>query len=191
MKTPDIDCGTTGARPVREPLSCRVSAAVVAQMARISLALAALCVLVAMGLIAYSVVFRYILGTPSLWVDEVVGYLVLGTVMFGAAAALRDGSHIGVDLLTSSLNGRARRWARSWSHLVVLAVSLFLVVNGWQTAMFSRDIGIVSNGYVAVPMYWLQLMMPLGGLMLLVVAINALLRLACGLDDGQTNKGAH
>ena len=63
----------------------------------------------------------------------------------------------------------------------MLLVSLILVVNGWQTAMSSRAIGISTSGNVEVPLYLLELLLPLGGLLMLLVSIEALLRLALGL----------
>jgi TRAP-type C4-dicarboxylate transport system permease small subunit len=62
----------------------------------------------------------------------------------------------------------------------VLAVALIFVVNGWRTAMFSKQLGIVADGRVEIPVYWLQLLLPLGGLLLALAALEALLRLAGG-----------
>ncbi|MCY1378449.1 Tripartite ATP-independent periplasmic transporter, DctQ component [compost metagenome] len=136
--------------------------------------------MVALALIGYSVVVRYFLGQPSLWIDEVVSFLVVAIVMFGVASALREGRHIGVDLLTERLGSRGRRMAKAWSMLTVLSLSVFLVFNGWETAAFSREIGQVSQGHLELPMFWLQLMIPFGGLMLALTAFDALLQLACG-----------
>jgi TRAP-type C4-dicarboxylate transport system permease small subunit len=50
------------------------------------------------------------------------------------------------------------------------------VVNGWRTAMFSRSLGIVAEGRIEIPVFWLQLLLPLGGLLLALAALEALLR---------------
>jgi TRAP-type C4-dicarboxylate transport system permease small subunit len=63
----------------------------------------------------------------------------------------------------------------------VLLVSLILIVNGWQTAMSSRAIGISTSGNVELPVYLLELLLPLGGVLMLLVSLEALLRLALGL----------
>ncbi|WP_437880886.1 TRAP transporter small permease [Pseudomonas sp. LRF_L74] len=173
------------------PLFCRISDRIIDVLTRFFLGLAALCVLGALCVIAYSVVCRYLLNQPSLWVDEVVGYLVLGIVMFGCSAALREGRHIGVDLLTERLRGKWRTLATAWGHASVLAVAIFLVSNGWQTAQFSREMDIVSNGHLELPMFWLQMLMPLGGGMLALVSLDSLLRLACGLAPRTSTQGAH
>ncbi|MDH3320341.1 MAG: TRAP transporter small permease [Betaproteobacteria bacterium] len=145
-----------------------------------ALALSAIGVLVSFALIAWSVVMRYVFNQAPVWVDDVVGFMLVGIVMLGAAQVLRRGDHIGVDLLTSRLPPRARRWADAWSSLAVLAVSLILMVNGWRTAMFARQLGIVAEGRVEIPVFWLQLLLPLGGLLMALVALEALARLAAG-----------
>lgn len=141
-------------------------------------ALSAAGVLVSLALIAWAVVMRYGFNRAPVWVDDAVGFLLVAIVMLAAAQALRRGEHINVDMLTSRLGPRGQRWARAWSALAALAVSLILAVNGWQTAMFSRKLGIVAEGQIEAPVFWFQLLLPLGGAMMALVALEALARLA-------------
>ena len=173
---------------INPPAFCRIFSTAVAGLFTFAMALSAICVLVALALIGYSIVVRYFVGAPSLWIDEVVGFLVVGIVMFGAACALREGRHIGVDLITEMMSPRWQRWAQVWSMSVVLVLSVFLIVNGWQTAMFSKSIGMVTQGYLELPLYQLQLLIPLGGFLLALAAIDSLLRLACGASAFVANQ---
>lgn len=153
-----------------------LAARLVAAAADGAAALSALGVLVSLALIAWSVVMRYAFNRAPVWVDDVVGFMLVGIVMLAAAQVLRRGEHIGVDLLTSRLPPRAQRWAEAGSALAALAVSLVFLVNGWRTAMFSRQLGIVAEGRIEIPVFWLQLLLPLGGLLLALAALEALLR---------------
>lgn len=144
------------------------------------MALSAAGVLASLGLIAWAVVMRYLFNRPPVWTDEVVGFILVGIVMLAAAQSLRHGEHIGVDILVARLGARGRFWAQLWSSSAVLVVSLILIVNGWRTAMFSRQIGVLTEGNLEIPVFWLQLLLPLGGLMMLLVSLEALLRLAAG-----------
>uniref|UniRef100_UPI00404824E9 TRAP transporter small permease subunit n=1 Tax=Limnohabitans sp. TaxID=1907725 RepID=UPI00404824E9 len=116
----------------------------------------------------------------KVWVDEVVGFLLVVIVTLAAADVLRRGEHIGVDIFTSQLGPRGRRWAQAWATLAALATALVLIVNGWETAMFSRMLGIVTEGHLELPAFWLILFLPLGGLLMLLTALEALLRLGSG-----------
>lgn len=133
-----------------------------------------------LALIAWAVLMRYAFNRPPAWVDDAVGFLLVGIVMLAAAQVLRRGEHISVDLLASRLSPPSRRWADAWAALAALAASLVLVVNGWQTAIFSRSLGIVAEGNVEIPVFWVQLALPLGGAMMALVALESLARLAAG-----------
>ncbi len=123
---------------------------------------------------------RYFLNQPIPWVDELVGYLLVGLVMLAAADALRRGEHISVDLVTDRLGPRGRRLTAAAGQLAALVAGIALAVGGWQTAAFSKLLGIYSTGYLAVPIYLPQLLIPLGGLLLAVAATVGLLRMAAG-----------
>jgi TRAP-type C4-dicarboxylate transport system permease small subunit len=182
---------TNGPAPLRGALG--LIGRGVGALAQGAMALSALGVLVSLGLIVYSVVLRYAFNRPPVWVDDVVGFLLVGTVMLAAAHTLRMGEHIGVDILTERLGPRGRRWAEAWGMAAVVVVSLILIVNGWNTAMFSKMLGILTAGEVEAPLYLLQLLLPLGGLLMLLVALEALLRLALGappLVDAPTQAGS-
>ena len=152
-----------------------------------AMALAAAGVLVSLALIAWAVVMRYAFNRAPVWADEVVGFMLVGIVMLAAAQSLRRGEHIGVDLLTARLSPRGKALAQAWSSLSVVAVSLILIINGWQTAMFSRKLGILTEGHLEIPVFWLQLFLPLGGAMMLLVALEALARQAAGLPSLATH----
>jgi len=153
---------------------------VLGALSQAAIGLSAAAVLASLALVTWAVAMRYGFNRPPAWVDDAVGFLLVGIVMLGAAQTLRRGEHIGVDLLTSRLSPRARGWADAWAAFAALAASLVLVVNGWNTAMFSRSLGIVAEGNVEIPVFWVQLLLPLGGLMMALVALEALARLAAG-----------
>jgi TRAP-type C4-dicarboxylate transport system permease small subunit len=166
--------------PVHEPAALRALGAAVRALNTAAMAVSAAGILVALALIGWSVVMRYAFNRPPVWVDEVVGFLLVGIVMLAAADVLRRGEHIAVDVFTLQLRGRARLWAQAWGSLAALAAALVLVINGWQSAMFSRMLGIVTEGHLELPVFWLMLLLPLGGLLMALTAIEALARLACG-----------
>ncbi len=146
-----------------------------------AMALSAAGVLVSLALITWAVVMRYAFNRAPVWADEVVGFMLVGIVMLAAAQCLRRGEHIGVDLLTTRLGPRGKAWAQAWASLSVVVVSVILIVNGWQSAMFARKLGILTEGNLEIPVFWLQLFLPLGGVMMLLVALEALARQAAGL----------
>lgn len=136
-------------------------------------ALGAGIVVLMVAVVGYAVVNRYVLGTPVTWTDELSGYLVVALVMFGAAEALRRGDHISVDLLSGRLTGWRRRLAEAWANTTVLAVSVSLLISSKDMIAYSANFGIVSEGYMEVPMWIPQSALVVGcGLLSLVSALN-------------------
>jgi TRAP-type C4-dicarboxylate transport system permease small subunit len=151
-----------------------------AALCRLGVWLAAALLLLSLSLVGYSVVMRYFMNRPIPWVDELVGYLLVGLVMLAAADALRRGEHIAVDLLSSRLGPRGQRLSAAAGLVAVLVVGVALAVGGWQTAAFSQFLGIRSTGYLDMPIHYPQMLVPIGGGLLAIAALAGLARMAQG-----------
>ena len=68
---------------------------------------------------------RYFLGVPLSWTEEVSRHLFVWLVFFGASGAIRDRSHIAVDLANTLLPARIRRIVLLGSNVLVL----FFLIN--------------------------------------------------------------
>lgn len=172
---------TTAAPPNAEPPLLRALARVNAALCGCAIALSAAGVLLSTLLIGWAVVMRYVLNRPPVWTDDAVGFLLVAIVMLAAAEVLRRGEHIGVDVLTERLGARASRFAHAWAAVAAGVVAVILVVNGWETAMQSRQFGIVTEGRLELPVWWLMLLLPLGGALMVLVVVESLWRIALGL----------
>ena len=142
-------------------------------LARIGAALAAASLLASMVVIGYSVVMRYFANRPIPWVDELAGYLLVASVMMAAADALFEGEHIRVDILVERLSARGRHVAALIGLVAVLAAAALLAVEGADMVAFSRMVDLKSNGYLAVPMWVPQLLVPVGAVLMGLAAIVA------------------
>ncbi|WP_323002377.1 TRAP transporter small permease [Denitromonas sp.] len=162
--------------------------AVVGGLCTAAMALSALALIASLGMVVYSVVMRYIFNVPQTWVDDLVGFLLVAIVLLGAGDVMRRGEHIGVDLLTSRLGPRGQRIAAIWALFAVLVTAAMFVVEGWETVSFSKMLGIVSQGHLEVPIYIVQLAVPIGGALFGLAALVALLRAALG-EDVRVSRG--
>lgn len=146
---------------------------IIGALAALGVALAAIALIASMFLIAYSVVMRYFLNTPVTWVDEFVGYLLVVSVMLAAADALREGEHIAVDIVTERLGQRGKRITALAGLLAVALAAALLTVEGADMVQFSRMVGLLSNGTMAVPMWIPQLAVPVGAALMGAAAVVA------------------
>ena len=77
-------------------------------LCRTGMILGSVLVLVTILIVVYSVFMRYVINIPQTWTDELVGYFLVATVMFGVAETLRKNDHIAVDLISAKLSSKNR-----------------------------------------------------------------------------------
>ena len=152
----------------------------VRSLCTLGIAGAAIALLASLFLIVYSVVMRYFLNQPAVWVDELVGYLLVACVMLAAADALLEGEHIAVDIVTERLGLCGKRLTLLAGVIAAAASALLLAVEGVDMVAFSRMVGLLSNGYLAVPMWIPQLLVPIGAALMALAAILVLIDTARG-----------
>ncbi len=150
----------------------------VAWPSRIFGAISSLLILTILTLVIYSIVQRYILNTPLKWGDEMLGYLLVASVMLGAAEALRRGDHIAIDLVSARAGARARKHLNLFSDLAVIAFAIVLGVSTWESVSFAYAFGSYSPGYLEVATWIPQLPMFAGALLLGLVSFARLLTAA-------------
>lgn len=134
-------------------------------------AMASALVLVDLCLLGVSVLARYLANSPITWGDELVALSLTAITVLAAPKVLLEKGHIEVDILTGLAKGRLSLVIRIWSSVAVLLVAMLLIFNGWALSMFSRMIGLLTEGHLELPLWILQLLIPLGGLLLLPVVI--------------------
>jgi len=141
--------------------------------------------------VAISVVgvfFRYVLGDSLSWVEESAGFLLLTVVTVGIGVAVRQGSHLRVDMLIQFVP-KTKNSLNLMANVFALAV---------MTILLTLSIGFVSDLLVrdqrTTSMYWLPIgvpliIMPLGYLTAvfrLVESIFPFFRKEKGLNSGNT-----
>ncbi len=142
------------------------------------------------GVLFYGVARRYVFGTPVTWTDELAGFATVLLVMLGAAEATRRHENVEVDLLTARLGPRAARAAAVWGCVVVLVVAGVLLHGGLEMVSFARMVGLISDGYLEMPMWIPQAALALGMAALVVVAGVRLLRLLAGREAPHHGRAA-
>src|ERR1700674_1106407 len=115
------------------------------------------------------VVTRYVLGDSLIWSEEAARYLFVWVSMIGAALALREGGHFGLDLLIR----RVPALKPVLGPMVAIVTALFLLIllkTGIdETNLASRQFAMTFP----MRMQWAYLALPTGaGLMLFHLAIH-------------------
>jgi TRAP-type C4-dicarboxylate transport system permease small subunit len=133
--------------------------------------------LVAMTLIVFWQIYvRFVLGWSNSW-TEVTAILVMSWFVFlGAAAGVRENSHLGFDVLLYVLPNGSKKVLRTISDIVVLTFAVGMIIYGWSLVQLQwkeklPSIGI-SGAFRYLPLF-------VGGILIaLFSAERIILRLA-------------
>ena len=164
---------------------------VTAAASRLFVALGAAITVVMALSITYSVVLRYVFNTPQVWTDELMGYLMVALVMFGLGETVRRGDHINVDLITSRLGPRGQALARIWGLAAMIVLAAVLLVRSWDMVAFSHMVDLLSDGYLAMPIWIPQSSLLIGFSLMILASVNQMLRIFFGLEEPPHRDASH
>lgn len=122
--------------------------------------------------ISYQVAARYLPGmrVPR-WTEEVSLILMVWLAMLGSGLGVRAGEHLAMDIALRQLGARAQRLVSRLIYLLVAGFGVYLVVYGYELA--SRTMG-QTFAASKLPIGWMYLGIPLGGVLVALYALRAL-----------------
>ncbi len=132
-------------------------------------------VIVAMACaVTYEVGCRYLLGRPTIWVNETSSYMLVAVAFLGAAWTLRIDGHVRMELLLET-GGKAGRLISDLAmFLVAGAVALALTWTGWNMTLANYNFDWRASTLLATPLWIPQLLIPLGSAVLLLQCLMGL-----------------
>lgn len=153
----------------------RIAETLVRRLCRLAMAGAVLLLAGIFALIVYAVIMRYAAGQPQPWIDEAIGWLLVGCVMLSIPEVQRRGEHIGIDMVTTAAGAKLKRLLLLFGLLCVFGSAALFTREGASMVAFSRMINVLSNQIPEVPLWVVQGFVPAGfGLMALVSAMQFL-----------------
>lgn len=115
-------------------------------------------------LVFLTVIYRYFLLSPISWGEEMARFLFIALSLFGAALAMRDGTHFAITMLTSRFPARVRAWVEIFVTLAITAVLVVVIREGTGLALLNRN---QESPALGVPMSIPYVAVPCGGLLML------------------------
>jgi TRAP-type C4-dicarboxylate transport system permease small subunit len=127
-----------------------------------------------------NIVGRYFFSVSIPWAEEIMVFLMVGSVFTGCCAVAWDGRQIRMDVVLSMLPPKLRELVEVLTELVLVATAVAVAVFAWpvisQLAAFDER-SQAANFPLVIP----QAMVPIGyTLMALVVAVRLLLHWQSG-----------
>ncbi len=134
--------------------------------------------------ITYQVILRYVFAASNAWSEELARYLFIYDVMFAAAIATRNNSHLQVDALIGLLKPKTKA---VYTIIATLAGIVFLVfLCGYSVVLCQAAADNISAG-LKIPMSVPYACMPIGAVLMILTSIEVILR---QVDEiGRLNRG--
>ena len=129
-------------------------------------------------LVFSTVFFRYIFNMSYIIIQEIIMYLHALIFMFGISYALKENSHVKIDILYNSLNKRTQR-VISIAGLVsfilptalfIIYISIDMVTQSWMILEGSSEAGGLDLVFI------LKSLIPISGILIFLQGISELIK---------------
>lgn len=139
-----------------------------------------------MLLVAVEVFMRYVLHNPAMIADEFSAYMLVALSYLGLAYTWRQGGHVRITLLVSRLPAKVAGWIRVFILVLIFVFMIGITHAGWKMIVYARQIGLRSDTWLTFPLFWPQLTVFVGflllTLMLPVEIVRTILKIRAGED---------
>ncbi len=146
--------------------------------------------LMAIGVLVLLSIFTRLFGAFVPGLSEYAGYAMASASFLALAYTFRHGGHIRVRLLLQSLHGTGRRVGELWCLGVGAGLAGYVAWYIGKMVMISYQLGDVSEGSDATPLWIPQLPMAIGAAILTVALCDRFVAVLLGADPGEPGPGA-
>jgi TRAP-type C4-dicarboxylate transport system permease small subunit len=132
----------------------------------------AVMMLIAVALNVANIVGRYVLSRPIAWAEEIMLFLLVGTVFLGNAVVGFEGRQLRMDVLLHAMPPVVRRGCDIAADVTMIVVCVTLIVLGWPAIQMLAEFDERSDT-ANIPLVVPQAMVPIGlGLNALLVGVR-------------------
>lgn len=121
--------------------------------------------------VSWQIFTRFVLKNPSSFSEELAGFLLIWIGLLGASYALYTRAHLGIDILTTNLEGLNRKISEITIYSIVLLFALFvLVIGGFKLVFLTFTLNQISPS-LGITVGYIYLVLPLTGLLMIYFSI--------------------
>lgn len=130
-----------------------------------------------MMLITYDVIARYVFMKPTLFIDEISGYLLVMVAFMAVPMVTKEDRHIRMDVLSSRLPASYQVWLELILSIIsILAIGVVL----WRSIILTHNLyvrGVLFGSVLYTPLYIPQSFIPIGLTLLILQYIVEVVKL--------------
>jgi len=125
---------------------------------------------------AFEVIMRYVFSRPTIWAWDLNIQVFAAIVMLGGGYTLLKDAHVSMDIVVLYLDRKKKAilWILSCPFLII--AGLVLLFGGWKLAYASWTAREMMPTIWAPPYYTMKMLVPIGGLLVLMQGISSLFK---------------
>ena len=116
-------------------------------------------------IVTIEVILRYIFGLSLIFTEELARYLMVWIVFLGGALAVKDDSHIRINVLVQRLSPRLGRLVRITAHALTMLLLVVLTVEGTKILPQQLDQMCIT---IDTKMFYFYLAIPVGSILMII-----------------------
>jgi len=137
-----------------------------------------------MMVVVADVFMRYVMRRPLMVADEFSAYMLVALSYLGLAYTWREGGHVRIEILVRRLSPRVYDWVRLVGLILVFVFMLELDRAAWKMIVYARQMNLRSSTFFMFPLFWPQLTVFIGFVMLTLLVAVDVFRTAAALRPG-------
>lgn len=134
-------------------------------------------------LIFTNVILRYAFHTGITWAEEMSRFMFIWMVFLGSILALKDGTHIGMDILVRRVPEKLRKILLLIGNFIILVISFIILCGSLKMTADSIESKAPATGLSLSLMYGVGIIMSLG--MILISAMKFFKIIKSGDKDNE------
>jgi len=138
-----------------------------------------------MMLVVVDVFMRYVMNRPLMVSDEFSAYMLVALSFLGLAYTWREKGHVRVEILVSRLPPRIYGWVRLLGLILTLIFMIEMDLAAYKMIAYALQINLRSSTWLMFPLFWPQLPVFIGFVMLTLLLIVDIARAAVKIRAGE------
>lgn len=124
--------------------------------------------------VLWQVASRYLMGSPSLFTDELANFLLIWVGLLGAAYAAGQHAHLAIDILPNKLTGKKKKALKILLGILTILFALTIMVIGGFRLVYLTLLLEQLSATLQVPLGYVYLVLPLSGILIIFYALHDL-----------------
>jgi TRAP-type C4-dicarboxylate transport system permease small subunit len=129
------------------------------------------------AIVTAEVILRYLFSHSLIFTEELSRYLMVWIVFLGSALAIRDGSHIRIQLLVNRLGTRMQQITKLAAYALVVAFLVFITIEGLKILPRQLQQMCIT---IDVSLFYFYLAIPVGSILMIVFLLPAIRKTLAG-----------